>query len=379
MSDTAITANTTSGEFDETLDNGPLTLNRLLSYLPGIALLIGVGVLGKYAQIWWNSLAKHQHWTVPDIEYVLWAILIGLLITNTVGLHRIFRPGVGTYEFWLKIGIVALGSRFLLGDVAKLGGTSFLQILVDMTVSGGIILLVARLLGLSGKLGSLLAIGTAICGVSAIIAGKGAIRARNSDVSYAIAAILALGAVALFALPPLGHAIGLSDHEFGLWAGLAVDNTAETTATGYLYSDTAGKVAVLVKSTRNALIGFVVLGFAAYWASRGQADAIAPGVRAKAAFVWEKFPKFVLGFLAVSAVATAHWLTKQQTTNLANLSRWAFLLTFAGVGLNVNIRELARTGWRPLVVAIVGLVTVAVVSLGLVLFTSRVLHWSIGV
>ncbi|MFJ9366741.1 YeiH family protein [Nocardia sp. NPDC101769] len=363
-------------DFDES--SGPLTVARLLGYVPGILLLIAVGVLGKYAQIWWNAAARHQHWTVPDIEYVLWAILIGLLITNTVGLHPIFRPGVGTYEFWLKIGIVALGSRFVLGDVAKLGGTSFIQILVDMTVSGAIILAVARRLGLSGKLGSLLAIGTAICGVSAIIAGKGAVRARNSDVGYAIAAILALGAVALFVLPPLGHAIGLSDHEFGLWAGLAVDNTAETTATGYLFSDEAGKVAVLVKSTRNALIGFVVLGFAAYWAARGEAEAIAPGLRAKAVFVWSKFPKFVLGFLAVSAVATFHWLSKQQVANLANVSRWAFLLTFAGVGLNTNIRELARTGWRPLVVAVVGLVTVAVVSLGLVLFTSRVLHWGVA-
>ncbi|QIS08186.1 putative sulfate exporter family transporter [Nocardia arthritidis] len=355
----------------------PFTGGNVLAYLPGILLLIAVGVLGKYAQIWWNALAKHQHWTVPDIEYVLWAILIGLVITNTIGLHPIFRPGVATYEFWLKIGIVALGSRFVLGDVAKLGGTSLVQILVDMTVAGAIILTVARLLGLSGKLGSLLAIGTSICGVSAIVAGKGAIRARNSDVGYAIAAILALGAVALFALPPLGHALGLSDHEFGLWAGLAVDNTAETTATGYLYSDAAGKTAVLVKSTRNALIGFVVLGFAAYWAARGEADAVAPGLRAKASFVWAKFPKFVLGFLAVSAIATLGWLTKQQTANLANVSKWAFLLTFAGVGLNTNIRELARTGWRPLVVAVIGLLTVAVVSLGLVLFTSRVLHWGV--
>ena len=220
--------------------------------------------------------------------------------------------------------------------------------------------------------------GTSICGVSAIVASKGAIKARDSDASYAIAAILTLGAVALFTLPPLGHAIGLTDHEFGLWAGLAVDNTAETTATGYLYSDQAGKIAVLVKSTRNALIGFVVLGFALYWASRGEADELAPGVRAKAAFIWEKFPKFVLGFLAVSAVATAGWLTKEQTVNLGNISKWAFLLTFAGVGLNTNFRELARTGWRPLVVAIIGLVVVAAVSLGLVVITSRVLHWGIG-
>lgn len=357
---------------------GPrVTSNNLLTYVPGVLLLIAIGLLGKYAQIWWNAIAHREGWTVPDIEYVLWAILIGLLVTNTVGVHPVFRPGVGTYEFWLKIGIVALGVRFVLGDVAKLGGTSLIQILVDMVVAGAIILTAARLFGLSGKLGSLLAIGTSICGVSAIVAAKGAIRARNSDVGYAIAAILALGAVALFTLPALGHVIGLTDHEFGLWAGLSVDNTAETTATGYLYSEQAGKIAVLVKSTRNALIGFVVLGFALYWASRGDADQIAPGVKAKAVFVWEKFPKFVLGFLAVSAIATAGWLSKGQSANLANVSKWAFLLTFAGVGLNTNIRELARTGWRPLAVAIIGLVVVASVSLGLVLFTSRVLHWGV--
>lgn len=351
---------------------------NLLVYVPGVLLLIAVGLLGKYAQIGWKSLARQEHWTVPDIEYVLWAIVFGLLVTNTVGLHRVFRPGVQTYEFWLKVGIVALGVRFVLGDIVRLGGISLVQILVDMVVAGAIILAAARLFGLSGKLGSLLAIGTSICGVSAIVAAKGAIRARNSDVGYAIAAILALGAVALFTLPLLGHGIGLTDHEFGLWAGLAVDNTAETTATGYLYSEQAGKIAVLVKSTRNALIGFVVLGFALYWASRGQADHIAPGLRARASFIWEKFPKFVLGFLAVSAVATAGWLSKDQSANIANVSKWAFLLTFAGVGLNTNIRELVRTGWRPLLVAVVGLVVVAAVSLGLVLLTSRVFGWGIG-
>ena len=369
---------TTRIEPEEAFDEPTFTSRRPLDYVPGILLLIAVGLLGKYAQIWWNTQAKHEHWRVPDIEYVLWAIVIGLLITNTIGLHRIFRPGVQTYEFWLKVGIVVLGARFVLGDVAKLGALSLVQILVDMAVAGTIIILAARAFGLSGKLGSLLAIGTSICGVSAIVAAKGAIRARNSDVSYAIAAILALGAVALFVLPPLGHAIGLTDREFGLWAGLAVDNTAETTATGYLFSDHAGKIAVLVKSTRNALIGFVVLGFALYWAARGQADEIAPGAKAKAAFVWDKFPKFVLGFLAVSAIATAGWLSKGQTANLANVSKWAFLLTFAGVGLNTDIRQIARTGWRPLVVAVIGLIVVASVSLGIVLLTSRVLHWGVS-
>lgn len=354
------------------------TSRRPLDYVPGLALLIAVGLVGKYAQRWWLALGHHLHTPVPDIEYVLWAIVIGLLIRNTVGLHRIFQPGVATYEFWLKVGIVALGSRFVLGDIAKLGGVSLVQIVIDMTIAGAIILGAAKLFGLSGKLGSLLAIGTSICGVSAIIASKGAIRAKNSDVSYAIAAILALGAVGLFVLPPLGHLIGLSDQEFGLWAGLAVDNTAETTATGYLFSDEAGKIAVLVKSVRNALIGVVVLGFALYWAGRGQAEQPASGYRAKALFIWQKFPAFILGFLTVSTVATLGLLTRGQLVSLGNVSRWAFLLTFAGVGLTTDFRQIARAGWRPLLVAVIGLVVVATVSLGLVLVTSRVLGWGVA-
>ncbi|WP_438695989.1 YeiH family protein [Tsukamurella sputi] len=370
-----MTAETAAGDAVVEAPPGP---QRILAYVPGVLLLLAIGLLAKFTEKWVNDAVKAHHWTFPNIEYVLWAILFGLIVANTVGIPKVFRPGIGSYEFWLKVGIIALGSRFVLGDVAKLGGTSFLLILIDMTIAGGIILLVAKLLGLSDKLGSLLAIGTSICGVSAIVAARGAIRARNSDVSYAITAILALGAVSLFTLPALGHLIGLTDHEFGLWAGLAVDNTAETTATGYLFSDEAGKLAVVVKSTRNALIGFVVLGFALYWASRGEADAIAPGVGAKARFVWEKFPKFVLGFLAVSALATFHLIDKGGLASLANLSKWAFLLTFAGVGLNTDLREIARTGWRPLAVAVVGLVVVATVSLGLVLFTARVLHWGVA-
>jgi hypothetical protein len=120
-------------------DEASFTSGNVFAYVPGVVLLIVVGLLGKYSQIWWNSLAHYEHWVVPDVEYVLWAILIGLLVTNTIGLHRIFRAGVQTHEFWLKIGIVALGARFVLGDVLKLGGISLVQILLDMTIAGAII------------------------------------------------------------------------------------------------------------------------------------------------------------------------------------------------------------------------------------------------
>lgn len=336
---------------------------QFLGVIPGVLLLAAVGYAGKLLERNVGGYAKAHHWTFPNIEYVLWAILIGLVISNTIGVPRIFRAGVATYEFWLKAGIVLLGSRFLLGDVLKLGGVSLALVAAEIAVAIAFMTFLGRAFGLRPKLTSLLAVGSAVCGVSAIIATQGAIEADDEDSSFAIAAILALGALSLFTFPVIGHYLHLSDHAYGLWAGLAVDNTAEATAAGALYSDAAGKLAVLAKTTRNAMIGFVVLAYAIYWASQGQAKTIGN----KAAFLWQKFPKFVLGFLLISVLATYQFFTKEQATALANLSRWAFLLTFAGVGLRTNFREMRKQGLRPFAVGAIGEVVIAVFTLGLVI------------
>ena len=269
--------------------------------IPGVALLAILGYAGKVTEQSIARYGKAHHLFLPNIEYVLWAIVFGLIVANTIGVPKIFRPGVDTYEFWLKAGIVLLGVRFILGDVLKMGGISLACVAVELVLSLTLMTYLGRAFGLSPKLTSLLAIGSSICGVSAIIAAKGAIDADDEDSSYAIAAILALGAFSLFAFPAIGHAFGMSDQAFGLWAGLAVDNTAEATAAGALYSDAAGKFAVLAKTARNATIGFVVLGYAIYWARKSQAAVIDD----KASFLWQKFPKFVLGFLLISSLTTA--------------------------------------------------------------------------
>lgn len=335
---------------------------QFLRVIPGVLLLAAIGYAGKLLEQNVGKYAKAHHWTFPNIEYVLWAILIGLAIANTIGLPEIFRAGVDTYDFWLKAGIVLLGSRFLLGDVLKLGGVSLALVAIEIVVSLAFMTFLGRLFKLKPKLTTLLAVGSAVCGVSAIIATKGAIEADDEDSSFAIAAILALGALALFTFPVIGHAIHLTDHGYGLWSGLAVDNTAEAAAAGALYSDAAGKLAVLTKTTRNAMIGFVVLGYAIYWAGKGQAQAVTN----KAAFLWQKFPKFVLGFLLISVLATTAFFNKEQITALANLSRWAFLLTFAGVGLRTNFRQMAKQGLRPFAVGAIGEVVIAAFTLALV-------------
>lgn len=342
--------------------------NRVLRLLPGIVLMFAIGYVGKLIEQGIRDYGKANHLSLPNIEYVLWAIIIGMVISNTIGVPKVFKPGIATYEFWLKLGIVLLGARFVLGEVLKLGGVSLGLVFLELIVAIGIMTILGRAFKLKPKLTSLLAIGSSICGVSAIIAGKGAIEADDDDAAFAIAAILALGAFGLFAYPAIGHAFNMSDQSFGVWAGLAVDNTAEASAAGALYSDAAGKVAVLTKATRNAMIGFVVLGYALYWASQGQAKE----VKNKAAFLWQKFPKFVIGFLLVSLLATVGLFSPAQITSIGNLSRWAFLLTLAGVGLRTDFREMRKQGLRPFLVGALAELSVTVVIFVMVLAASAI-------
>ena len=363
----------------------PAERSTFLGLVPGIALLFVVGYAGKFVEHFLNTWTKAHHITFPNIEYVLWAILFGIVIANTIGVPRIFRPGVATYDFWLKTGIILLGARFVLGDVLKLGGISLFLVFIAITLSILFMTWLGRAFQLSPALTTLLAVGSSICGVSAIIATQGAIDADEDDSATAIAAILALGAISLFAFPLIGHALHMSDHAYGLWAGLAVDNTAEATAAGALYSDAAGKYAVLAKTCRNALIGFVVLAYAIQWSRRGLANAATEKqLENKASFLWKKFPKFVLGFLFISLLATlgastnpsiaALGFNKAQLLALGNLSRWAFLLTFAGVGLRTDLKSLFKQGARPFIVSAVGEIVIAILTLGLILGADRIYH-----
>ena len=118
---------------DKSADNS--LIRRLVDVIPGLLLLALVGYAGKFVEHSIAIYGKTHHLILPNIEYVLWAILFGLVISNTIGLHSIFRAGVATYEFWLKVGIVLLGARFLIGDVTRLGGLSLGLIVIELALA----------------------------------------------------------------------------------------------------------------------------------------------------------------------------------------------------------------------------------------------------
>ncbi|MGB7280983.1 MAG: putative sulfate exporter family transporter [Candidatus Acidiferrum sp.] len=145
---------------------------RFLRIIPGVLLLAAIGYAGKLLELNVGKYAKAHHWVFPNIEYVLWAILLGLVISNTIGVPEVFRSGVATYEFWLKAGIVLLGARFLLGDVLKLGSVSLALVAIEITGAIAFMTLLGRAFHLKPKLTSLLAVGSAVCASAPLLPRK---------------------------------------------------------------------------------------------------------------------------------------------------------------------------------------------------------------
>lgn len=298
---------------------------------------------------------------VPHSEYVLFAIAIGMVVRNAFTLPKFFTPGIASYELWMKTGVALLGARLALQEVFSIGASGIILVVVEVAVAILTATYLGRLFGLKEKLASLIGVGVGVCGVSAIIGTTSAIEAEEDDAAYAIAIILLFGAIMLFLYPALGGLLGMSDTAFGYWTGLSIDNTAEAVATGFAYSEAAGNIATVVKLSRNALMGIVVLIMALQYARKG----ITGQVKNKTAFLWSRLPKFLIGFLAFSVLATVGFITPGQAKILNNASKWLFMLTFAGVGLSTDFRRM-KAGIKPFLVgfgveAIVSVVTFALV------------------
>lgn len=298
---------------------------------------------------------------VPHSEYVLFAIAIGMLVRNLVPLPKVFSSGIGSYELWMKTGVALLGARLVLQEVFVIGTSGIILVIIEITVAILTATYLGRLFGLKEKLASLLGIGAGVCGVSAIISTTSAIEAEEDDAAYAIATILLFGAIMIFLYPAIGNLIGMTDSAFGYWTGLSIDNTAEAVATGFAYSEAAGNIATIVKLSRNALMGIVVLIMALHYARKG----ITGEVKNKGAFLWQRLPKFLIGFLAFSLLATVGFITPAHSKVLNNASKWLFMLTFAGVGLSTDFKRM-KSGIKPFVVgfgveAIVSIVTFTLV------------------
>jgi uncharacterized integral membrane protein (TIGR00698 family) len=254
------------------------------------------------------------------------------------------------------------------------------MVVVLMTIA----LLAAHALGrlarVPPRLATLIGVGTAVCGNSAIVAAAPVIGAHDDEVSFAVATNTLFGTLAVFLYPILGRAMHLSDPAFGSWAGSAVNDTSQVVATGFAYSETAGRIATAVKLTRNALMGVVIVLLGVIYrrahkdVEAADADGSARAAAAPRATPWLRFqqsvPLFVLGFLAMAALQSAGVIRQLSIRVGRDLTQdaqfWArvlILVALAGVGLSTRIAAMRRAGLRPFYVGLAVAAAVSAMSL----------------
>ena len=328
------------------------------SIVPGLLVAIAVATVARLVTGLLPSI-------VAEVSV---ALLLGIVVASVAGPRlRPLEPGLRfAAQRVLRLGIVLLGARLSLVEIVRIGLPATGLIVVTMAASFAIVLVAARLVRIEGRLAVLIAVGSAVCGNTAIVATAPVIGARAREVAYAVATITLFGTLAVFLYPAIGRALALPQPSFGLWAGVAVHDTSQVIATGAAYGPQALDVATVVKLIRNALMAPLLLVIATAWAARRHeaAGRTARGVR-------HALPLFVLGFLALAGLRTVGVIDQGQAVTLDLVARSLILVALAAVGMSIHVGELRETSWRPLAIGFavalfIGLGSlVAIISLGL--------------
>ena len=276
------------------------------------------------------------------IEYVIFALLIGLLISNTVGTPEWLKPAVQT-EFFIKTGLVILGAGLLFHEVLQAGALGIVQALLVVFVVWYSCFWLCRKLKVDDEFAAMLSTAVSICGVSAAIAACGAIQGDKKKLSYVTSLVLIVAVPMMIVMPWVVKATGMDDLVAGAWLGGTLDTSASVVAAGALISDTAMKTGVIVKFSQNALIGVAAFALAIWWAFKLRQQT---GETPSASVIWERFPKFVIGFVIASALFSfflAPELVNGTKGALAEIRTWWFALAFVSIGLETRFVDLATT------------------------------------
>lgn len=323
-----------------------LAILLLVMAAPG-ALALGVrigrfaaGFIAVFAISWLAQLAAGNatmaYW---GIEYVIFALLIGLAISNGVGLPAWLAEAVRT-EYFIKTGLVIMGATILFQDILQAGFLGMLQAVLVVVVVWYFSFWLCKRMRLDDEFAVMLSTAVSICGVSAAIAACGAIQGDRRRLSY-VASVVLIVAVPMIVLQPwLIRTMGLSDVVGGAWLGGTLDTTGSVVAAGSLISETAMKIGTIVKFSQNVLIGLAAFLLSIWWTMRRPA----PGAeRPSAKVIWERFPKFVLGFMAASLVfsfAVDPAIVKSTKATLNGLRTAWFAMAFACIGLETKFTDL---------------------------------------
>lgn len=302
---------------------------------------------------------------VPLVGGPVFGIVLGAVAANFVRALRDDRLARG-YEVAarpvLQLSIVVLGTGLSLQQVTQVGAESLPVMLGTLAVALGGAWLLGRLLGVRGDTQTLIGVGTGICGASAIAATSAVLKPRQTDVAYALGTIFTFNIAAVLLFPTLGHLLGMSPHEFGLWAGTAINDTSSVVAAAYGY-DGAGPYGLVVKLTRTLTLIPIVLVLAALAARRSGSVANR--------LPWRRLvPPFLLGFLAAAGLDSLGLIPTSWHAPLSAVGTFLITTAMAGIGLSMRLADLRAAGPRPLLLGGILWIAVAASSLGIQYVTS---------
>lgn len=320
-----------------------------LGLVSGALLLVILTVLVAEIDKWLAVSFRAQGIAQNPLEYPLTAVVVGLaanLLLRVRGLHPLVRPAIRT-ELYLKIGLVILGARISLGDLLATGIGGLIQAVVMVTAVFFFTWWLGGRAKLPETLRAVMASAVAICGVSAAIAAAGAVQARREEVTYITTLVIVTALPLMILMPWLASLIGLQPVVAGAWFGGNIDTTAAVVGAGTLYGPEAQAVAAVVKLSQNVMIGFVAFLLALHFALVVNRDR---GERPTPALIWQRFPKFVLGFLLVSVLASLGAFPAPLIKEMSSAYQWAFTLAFVCIGIDFSLGELRKSGWKPILV-----------------------------
>ncbi|MEY3367274.1 MAG: hypothetical protein RI973_429 [Bacteroidota bacterium] len=298
-------------------------------------------------------IAGNQQVNSYGIEYVVFALLIGLLAGNTGPVAAWFAAAARS-EFFIKTGLIILGTSVLFGDIVKAGAPGILQSVAVVLVVWFFSMWLSRKLKVDDEFGVMIASAVSICGVSAAIVASGAIQGDKRKLSYVTTLVLLVAIPMLILQPWLIRELQIPEIVGGAWLGGTLDTTASVTAASELVGPAATKAGVIVKFSQNVLIGVAAFFIAAWWALRQSPDAQAGAQKPGLGLIWERFPKFVLGFIAASLLFSfliPAETIKQTGSFLNSLRTLWFALAFVAIGLEARFADLFKMqGGRPALV-----------------------------
>ena len=299
------------GEFSSLLGGETLGPHLIIGALFLALSMIGIVLMGgsvlSYALAFpaifilaWLSQALAGNAVIKEwgLSYVIVGLLLGLLISNTVGVPKWLQPAVKT-EYFIKAGLVILGSNILFGEILEAGLLGVAQAALVILVVWYVCFWISKKLQVDDEFAAMLATAVSICGVSAAIAACGAIQGDRKKLSYVTSLVLVVAAPMMLIMPWLIDAFSIPALVGGAWLGGTIDTSGAVVAAGEIVGESAMNAAVIVKFSQNAMLGLAAFGLSLWWTFRQGAET---GEKPSARVIWDRFPKFVLGFIGVSIV-----------------------------------------------------------------------------